>query len=148
MTNDHVVHVLDRFMATFMAVAYIWKMSALYFYGRPTTFFAQLVSFTFALFAFMNSQDAQETRDVNGFVFWHCLCHIFPFQIICIETYDVYVLGEYNVDVEPVSGDKKEPSKLTDYVKNLVSSLVLVIHTPDSDISILSENCIDSKKIS
>jgi hypothetical protein len=97
----------------------------------------------------MNSQeDAQKkAHDVNGFVFWHCLWHIFPFQIICIETYDVYVLGEYN-DVEPVSGDKKEPSKLTDYVKNLVSSLVLVIHTPDSDISILSENCIDSKKIS
>ena len=100
MTNDHVVHVLDRFMATFMAVAYIWKMSALYFYGRPTTFFAQLVSFTFALFAFMNSQDAQETRDVNGFVFWHCLWHIFPFQIICIETYDVYVLGSLPTVIE------------------------------------------------
>ena len=81
MTNDHVVHVLDRFMATFMAVAYIWKMSALYFYGRPTTFFAQLVSFTFALFAFMNSQDAQETRDVNGFVFWHCLS---PYFNLCL----------------------------------------------------------------
>ena len=62
MTNESLIHVVDRFMATFMISLYAWKMTAIFYYGRPSFFIAQLCAVTFALFSFMNSQDAQEMR--------------------------------------------------------------------------------------
>lgn len=106
MKNDHAIHVADRILASIMFLSYIWKMSALFFYGRPSTFFGQLSCFAFALFAFMNSQDAQEARDADAFVFWHCLWHIFPFQVMFIEIYDTYVLDEYEIAKEESAGRK------------------------------------------
>lgn len=112
MTDDHSVHVIDRVFATFMTVTYSWKMFALYFYARPTTFFIQLAAFSFALFSFMNSQDAQESKDPDGFVFWHNCWHMYPIISSIIESFDMLVLGEHYVeDVEKSTNELSKKTK-------------------------------------
>ncbi len=94
MTNDSIVHVVDRFMAVTNLTLQIWKITAISFYGRPKHFYCQLSAVTFAIFCFMNSQDAQEAQDMDGFVFWHNCWHIYPIVCICIEVTDFFYLGD------------------------------------------------------
>jgi hypothetical protein len=105
MKNDHISHVIDRGMASILCGAYIWKMIAFYRHGRPSTFFVKFFCFILALFSFMNSQDSQEARDPDGFIFWHNMWHMLPIQMSLIETYDIFVLGEYNA---PEKAGKKQ----------------------------------------
>jgi hypothetical protein len=96
MANDSFVHVIDKFLASFMFVMYIWRLASLFQNARPSNFILQLAAFCLALFSFMNSQDAQEAHDIEGFKFWHNMWHIFPLNLILIELHDRFVLGEYD----------------------------------------------------
>lgn len=124
MTNESMVHVVDRFMACLNVAFFAWRLSAFYFNARPAIFFSSLAASTFALFSFMNSQDAQESRDRDAFVFWHNLWHLYPFQCILIESYDVSVLGEYECEV-PQTGPKSKGKIFS----NLKSALLYGVST-------------------
>jgi len=121
MTNDSMVHVMDRFMAVSMMILNSWKIHALFFHVRPGTFCTQLAAFSFAAFAFLNSQDAQESHDTDGFVFWHNAWHVYPIHVILIEIYDNFVLGEY--DAEAVRKANVRISSPSSLFQNLKSSL-------------------------
>lgn len=94
MTNDSVVHVIDRFMANINLSMQMWKLSTYMYYARPGTFYCHLCAITFAIFSFMNSQDAQHEQDREGFIFWHNCWHCYPFVCVVIESFDYYYLGE------------------------------------------------------
>mmetsp|Transcript_8198 Transcript_8198/g.12409 ORF Transcript_8198/g.12409 Transcript_8198/m.12409 type:complete len:219 (+) Transcript_8198:82-738(+) len=96
MANDSFVHVIDKLLATFMFVMYLWRLASLFHNARPSNFILQLAAFCLALFSFMNSQDAQEAHDIEGFKFWHNMWHCFPLNLIVIELHDRFVLGEYD----------------------------------------------------
>mmetsp|Transcript_9450 Transcript_9450/g.13880 ORF Transcript_9450/g.13880 Transcript_9450/m.13880 type:complete len:248 (-) Transcript_9450:1664-2407(-) len=96
MTNDTVFHVIDRFMACTNMILLFGKLAAFYFHSRPSNFYASLASTSFAVLSFMNSQDAQELHDPEGFIFWHNMWHLYPIQCIVIEMYDAFVLGDYD----------------------------------------------------
>ncbi len=96
MTNDSIFHVIDRFMANINLSIQIWRVCALYHYARPGVFYCQLGAITFAIFCFMNSQDAQIDKDADAFIFWHNFWHTFPFFGIIIECYDYFYLGDFD----------------------------------------------------
>jgi hypothetical protein len=100
MANDSSVHAIDRFFASVMFVMYVWRLASLFNNARPSNFFLQLAAFCFALFSYMNSQDAQELNDKDGFKFWHNLWHCFPLFLIVIEARDRFILGEYDAQEE------------------------------------------------
>ena len=103
MTNESIAHVIDRTLAVFMFLAFLWRIMSLFCFARPSNFILQLAAFSFAMFCFMNGQDAQEAYDIEGWKFWHNLWHCFPFIVAAIEVHDRYVLGEYDCDVKQSS---------------------------------------------
>lgn len=100
MTKDSNIHVLDRIMALFCFILQIWRLSSLWCHVRTNTFFFHLGAFIFAIFCFMNSQEAQQFHDPDGFIFWHNLWHIYPLLCTLIELYDKFILGEFEVTEE------------------------------------------------
>lgn len=96
MCNDSVWHVIDRFLALSNLGITFWKLSALYKYARPSRFYFEIASITFAIVCFILSQDAQEARDKESFVFFHNLWHCYPFACILIHTVDEVILDGYS----------------------------------------------------
>ncbi len=96
MTNDSMIHVADRAMASMAFALRLWHIAAMYFNCRPSFFYLNLAAVSFAAFSFMNSQDAQESLDTEGFYFWHNCWHMYPLICIPLEIVDRYVLDEYN----------------------------------------------------
>jgi hypothetical protein len=98
MANDSIAHVIDRSFAVIMFAVFLWRLTSLFHFARPSNFFLQLAAFSFAMFCFMNGQDAQEAYDIEGWKFWHNLWHCFPMFLTAIEIHDRYFLGEYDCD--------------------------------------------------
>lgn len=96
MTADSYAHVIDRFMAIVLFLASFWRVATVVYYQRPSVRYAELVSILFAGFFFMSSQDAQVNQDVDGWVFWHTMWHLYPFSCIIIQCTDKFLLNEYN----------------------------------------------------
>mmetsp|Transcript_238 Transcript_238/g.297 ORF Transcript_238/g.297 Transcript_238/m.297 type:complete len:218 (-) Transcript_238:2355-3008(-) len=96
MTNDSYVHVIDRFMAIVLFITTFWRIASIAYFQRPSVCYAEFISILFAAFCFMNSQDAQVNEDVNGWIFWHTMWHLYPFIPIAIQCTDRFLLVEYN----------------------------------------------------
>jgi len=73
----------------------LWKIFSMFFYSRKSVFYWQLVSVIFAMSSFINGQNAQLDHNMDGFIFWHNMWHIYPLLCISIQFYDYFVLGEY-----------------------------------------------------
>jgi hypothetical protein len=100
MSNDSLWHAIDRFLALFNLVMTFWKVSMFYKYSRPSRFFTEITSLTFAIVCFIFSQDAQECQDKESFVFFHNLWHCYPFLCIITHTLDECFLEEYKYEEE------------------------------------------------
>jgi hypothetical protein len=108
MTNDSLWHAIDRFLALFNLGMTFWKISMFYKYSRPSRFFSEITSLTFALVCFIFSQDAQECQDKESFVFFHNLWHCYPFLCIIMHTFDEYILEEYKYEEEMKTLDRPQ----------------------------------------
>jgi hypothetical protein len=118
MTNDSIFHVIDRFMAIINLSIQLWRVCALYHFARPVIFYCQLGAITFAIFCFLNSQDAQIDKDSDAFIFWHNFWHTFPFFGIMIECFDYFYLGDFDSEIsiqELTSSDQAVHKKWTFY---------------------------------
>mmetsp|Transcript_17187 Transcript_17187/g.32532 ORF Transcript_17187/g.32532 Transcript_17187/m.32532 type:complete len:235 (-) Transcript_17187:70-774(-) len=124
MANDSIAHVIDRSFAVIMFAAFLWRITSLFYFARPSNFFMQLAAFSFAMFCFMNGQDAQEAYDIEGWKFWHNLWHCFPFFVAAIEIYDRYFLGEYDCDSKQLSCISWYRRVVSNLSVNVKSSLI------------------------
>eukprot|EP00581_Thalassiosira_minuscula_P008702 CAMPEP_0183707620 /NCGR_PEP_ID=MMETSP0737-20130205/4152_1 /TAXON_ID=385413 /ORGANISM="Thalassiosira miniscula, Strain CCMP1093" /LENGTH=548 /DNA_ID=CAMNT_0025935339 /DNA_START=144 /DNA_END=1790 /DNA_ORIENTATION=- len=78
MTNISPWHAIDRVIAVFMMSCELLKLLILSTYTRPILYAAYLTSCAVAIYCFLQSQNAQETLDTEGFVFWHNCWHCYP----------------------------------------------------------------------
>lgn len=113
MTNDSMIHVVDRVMASVNFALRSWHIAVMYFNIRPSMFYLNLAALSFAAFSFMNSQDAQESLDVEGFYFWHNCWHMYPLICIPLELVDKYVLDEYKYERIPKDEESTSMTPLT-----------------------------------
>mmetsp|Transcript_29861 Transcript_29861/g.68511 ORF Transcript_29861/g.68511 Transcript_29861/m.68511 type:complete len:262 (-) Transcript_29861:317-1102(-) len=93
MTNDSIFHVVDRFLASVMAILECIKIISLFHYVRPITFIACSVSFACTIGCFMNSQISQSNHDATGFIFWHNAWHMYPVVSTVIFSTEKWVLA-------------------------------------------------------
>jgi len=49
----------------------------------------------FALYSFLQSQRCQSELNVNGFLFWHAMWHLYPLTCCIMVPFDVLVLGDF-----------------------------------------------------
>jgi len=105
MTNDSIIHVIDRFMAVINTTLQSLRITLFYLYARPRIFILNLMAFIFAIFSFMKSQDSQQSHDVEGFIFWHNMWHCCPLLGIMIDVYDYLSTQscEFNTNYHPIS---------------------------------------------
>jgi hypothetical protein len=143
MTGDTFIHVFDRFMAVFNVTLQFWKLFEIFFHGRPGTFYVQLCAITFAIFSFMNSQDAQEAHDCEGFIFWHNCWHVYPLIGIVIESFDYFYLGDYDA-MSKTSKPFEMDTKLT--LQQLWHSAKSMLLSSDSNFVVSNDGTEKKKK--
>lgn len=96
LTHDHPVHTIDRFSALTMVALELNRHIAIMPCMRlfPTAAGITL-SLLVALYSFSQSQRCQSEMNVDGFLFWHSMWHLYPLVCGAFEIFDVYCLGEY-----------------------------------------------------
>jgi len=94
--HDHPVHIVDRFSALTMVTLELYRHLAIMPCMRifPTAAGIAL-SLLVALYSFSQSQRCQSEMNVDGFLFWHSMWHLYPLVCGSIEVFDVFFLGEY-----------------------------------------------------
>lgn len=96
MNKDSIFHVVDRCFAvplTFMAFLRILVTLP---HQRNVTAIVSICGFFTAIYSHQKSGTAQSNADLEGFIFWHCMWHMYPIVEIVITCFDLFVLGEYD----------------------------------------------------
>lgn len=79
MTNDSIIHILDRALATPACIIELSRLIAYYYNGIAFFWvFSQLVMLLSSLYCFMQSAKAHAALERDDFVFWHHLWHLYP----------------------------------------------------------------------
>jgi len=143
MTDDTFIHVIDRFMAMVNLAIQSWKVATLFYHARSGTFFCQLCAIIFAAFSFMNSQDAQQAHDPEGFIFWHNMWHIYPFIVFFIECFDFLYLGDYDA-MTMTAHQKADENHVEDLLANWNLQHALKTFKLSRVLSIVSEDGMDA----
>jgi len=97
MTNDSVVHVIDRFSAVILVVAEISKIIWMYSFMKSAVFGTYSLALLLAIGSFIKSQECQSRLDTQGFIFWHCCWHLYPIAVAIIVFVDTHISDPYGV---------------------------------------------------
>jgi hypothetical protein len=97
MSDESIVHVLDRAMATPAAVLEVTRMFAYLTNDVSGSIIAATLATSLAsMYCFCQSAKAQAELDRDGFVVWHYFWHCYPLAASLIVLADSY-LRQYQV---------------------------------------------------
>jgi hypothetical protein len=102
MTHDSVFHVIDRSVAIPMLTLEVFKICAMFQYGRTWTMVIYASLCAFAIYCFLKSQLSLAESHGDGFIFWHSLWHVYPLFVSVLFTIDIFYLGQ-DLSKYPVS---------------------------------------------
>jgi hypothetical protein len=94
MTHDSVFHVIDRSVAVPMLTLEVFKICAMFQYGRTCTMIIYASLCAFAIYCFLMSQLSLAESHGDGFIFWHSLWHVYPLFVSVLFSIDVFYLGQ------------------------------------------------------
>ena len=110
MSNDSIVHVLDRITATPAMGLEVGKLVSMLYHGDDgrLTVILYLSAIFMALYSFGQSQLAQQTVNRDAFVLWHTLWHLYPIVASIIIAMDHHVFSSFVIHCEtkPTLGNK------------------------------------------
>jgi len=82
------IHVVDKFLAMLLSALELIQIILIFLYSGQKTVFLWMYSIGFfmAIFSFLQSAAAQTLTNLDDFIFWHCLWHIYPIVAIIIAS--------------------------------------------------------------
>ena len=88
MNKSSIVHAVDRFLALPLCLLELLKIISILKYSKQEKHFlwAYSTAFCIAIYSFIQSQSAQTQKDLDGFIFWHCMWHMYPLLAIGIVS--------------------------------------------------------------
>lgn len=88
MDKSSLFHAVDRCLAIPLCTLEFVKITLILRYSKQTkiVLWAYSTAFLTAIFSFILSQVAQTQKNVVGFIFWHCLWHIYPLIAVMIVS--------------------------------------------------------------
>merc|ERR1712183_438914 len=120
MNKSSIFHAIDRFLAMPLCALELIKIILLLRYSKQKKCYlwAYGISFFMAIYSFIQSQGAQTNKNVDGFIFWHCMWHLYPLAAIMTVYTESKLSGTKNV-----KNDRKDHHPaLSDLVLEKMSS--------------------------
>lgn len=103
MSHDSYWHVADRLVATPALMLEGSKILAMIYHEiRRKVLICYSLALLFAVYCFLQSQEAQQRVDRNAFVFYHNLWHMYPIIASIIILFDFYCLGGWKQSARPL----------------------------------------------
>ena len=105
MSNDSIVHVLDRITATPAMGLEVGKLVTMIYHGEEgrLTVILYVSAIFMALYSFGQSQIAQQNVNQDAFVVWHTLWHLYPIAASIIVIMDWHVFSSFTIHCETKS---------------------------------------------
>ena len=94
MDRDSFFHVADRYFAVPLVFVELCKLLIMFQYVRPLFLFLYVSAFAFAIYSHQLSSMCQTAKDLNGFIFWHNMWHLFPIFESVITFIDIRLFPE------------------------------------------------------
>jgi hypothetical protein len=88
---------------------------------RPITVALYFMATGAAIVSFLHSQEAQRLGDIDGFVFWHGLWHVYPLVAAIVILVDFYSFGGDHDSVQDDKAKDKYPVPLSTYLMRKLS---------------------------
>jgi hypothetical protein len=112
-TKENFVHVIDRFSAIPGVVMELWKLRHMIPHSKLITTVIYSFNLGLALTAFLQSQHYQSEHDVNGFLIWHSIWHLYPLVCSVIMSMDKVLFGDENESKSNTHRDRESDPMLT-----------------------------------
>lgn len=105
MNKSSIFHAIDRFLAMPLCALELIKIILILRYSKQKNCYlwSYSISFFMAIYSFIQSQGAQTSKNVDSFIFWHCMWHLYPVVAVMIVYVESKLSGTMNV-----KNDKKD----------------------------------------
>lgn len=93
-------HMIDKFCALPLVGLEITKIITMFQNGHRMASILTGIAFSFAIFCHTQSSSSQTVQDLNGFIFWHNMWHLYPIFASFIQALDFFVLDKYDSSIK------------------------------------------------